>query len=327
MNKNGLYMGLMIAAILAVILYASYGILNGNRELPYYSVSVIVEDSSNDRWNAFKEGLEQGASEHRIYLNIVSVTELSGSEEEEAILQREIENGAQGVIIEMYDSEDAEGTLRELLGDTAAVLVANGMEAPQDAAFTTVSTDAYEVGTAIAEAISADWSDLDASCTVGLLTGNQKKRSMQQRLQGFTDAIAKTETMNLQVIWSLSEEEAEEGSVFADRMEQNTPDILVALENDALEYAIDYLTENPDIHCGLYGEGRSEKTVYYLDKGLIEAMVVADEYSMGYQSVVQIAAQLEDHDDTVQNVTIGFLTVTPDRMYDEDTERILFPVI
>ncbi|MCD7745194.1 MAG: substrate-binding domain-containing protein [Lachnospiraceae bacterium] len=324
MNKNSLYMGLMISAILAVILYTSYGILNGNRELPYYSVSVIVEDSSNDRWNAFKEGLEQGASEHRIYLNIVSVTELSDVEEENAILQREVENGAQGVIIEMYDSEDTEGTLLELLGDTAAVLVGNGMESPQDAAFTVVSTDACEVGAAIANAASADYSGTDASGTIGILAGNQKKRSMQQRLQGFTDAIAES---GLRVIWSLSEEEAADEGVFAEQMEQEEPDILIALENDALECAIDYLIENPDIHCGLYGEGRSEKTVYYLDKGLVSGMVVADEYSMGYQSVVQIAAQLEDHDDTVQTVTVEFLTVTPDQMYSEDTERILFPVI
>ena len=60
MNKNRFYVGLLVAAILAVLVYASYGMVNAGKKETYHSVAVIVDDSSSDRWTAFKEGLEQG---------------------------------------------------------------------------------------------------------------------------------------------------------------------------------------------------------------------------------------------------------------------------
>ena len=60
MNKNRFYIGLLVTAILAVLVYASYGMVNAGKKETYHSVAVIVDDSSSDRWTAFKEGLEQG---------------------------------------------------------------------------------------------------------------------------------------------------------------------------------------------------------------------------------------------------------------------------
>ena len=57
MNKNRFYVGLLVAAILAVLVYASYGMVNAGKKETYHSVAVIVDDSSSDRWTAFKEAL------------------------------------------------------------------------------------------------------------------------------------------------------------------------------------------------------------------------------------------------------------------------------
>ena len=72
--------------IIMVIIYASYGLLNGGKEEPHYSVSVVIGNSGSDQWNAFKEGLNQGANESGIYLDIVSSSAFSGLAEEYTIL-------------------------------------------------------------------------------------------------------------------------------------------------------------------------------------------------------------------------------------------------
>ena len=46
--------------------------VNQGKDDDYISVSVIVNDSSNTRWNAFREGLEQGAEDNQVHLNLVS---------------------------------------------------------------------------------------------------------------------------------------------------------------------------------------------------------------------------------------------------------------
>ena len=77
------------------------------------------------------------------------------------------------------------------------------------------------------------------------------------------------------------------------RQSQDKADILVALDNAGLEAVCEYVMrvgENPDI----FGEGTSIKNVSYLDDGLINSMVVPNEYYMGYQSVVAITRRLEN---------------------------------
>ena len=56
MKKNRVYFGLLILALVVTIVWTSAGILGVNKEEKKYSVSVIVNDSNNDRWIAMREG-------------------------------------------------------------------------------------------------------------------------------------------------------------------------------------------------------------------------------------------------------------------------------
>ena len=55
MKKNRISAILFLAVILSVIIYSAYGMVNQGKDDDYISVSVIVHDSSNTRWNAFRE--------------------------------------------------------------------------------------------------------------------------------------------------------------------------------------------------------------------------------------------------------------------------------
>ena len=118
MNRDRLYLGFVTALIVTVVIYASYGLLNSEKKDTHYVVSVIVSNSGSDRWNAFKEGLNQGADEAGLYLNVVSAPAFSRVEEEYGIIGRELENGADGVIVALCDTSDLGGRLSELEKNT-----------------------------------------------------------------------------------------------------------------------------------------------------------------------------------------------------------------
>jgi len=65
--------------------------LGVNKEEKKYSVSVIVNDSNNDRWIAMREGLEQAAKDDDIQLNYVSTGVFASEDEEKALIEREVE--------------------------------------------------------------------------------------------------------------------------------------------------------------------------------------------------------------------------------------------
>ena len=115
MNRDRLYLGFVTALIVTVVIYASYGLLNSEKKDTHYVVSVIVSNSGSDRWNAFKEGLNQGADEAGLYLNVVSAPAFSRVEEEYGIIGRELVQMAllwRSVILRIW-AEDFQNSYRK----------------------------------------------------------------------------------------------------------------------------------------------------------------------------------------------------------------------
>lgn len=316
MNRDRIYLGIVTAMIIMVIIYASYGLLNGGKEELHYSVSVVIDNSGSDQWNAFKEGLNQGANESGIYLNIVSASTFSGLAEEYMILERELENGADGVITALCDTSDPGGRLEKIAGKNQIVLIASDLDLENGYAL--VQPDSHKIGRAIAEMVLKE-KNVDGK-TVGVVSGNQRTLAGRQRLAGFQTRMQE-ECADFTACF-LAKTEAE-----LEKEMKTPPDILVALDSSAMELALDYLQKKEPSKIRLYGEGRSERAVYCLDRGMIQGMVVQDEYAMGYESARLIRKCLEHSTGSMTQVETGFISVTKEEMHEKEAEKILFPTV
>ena len=190
--------------------------------------------------------------------------------------------------------------------------------------FTTVMADPYEIGRTIGENLLAGAGDSLSGFTVGILSGNQKMKSQRLRLEGFQKAV---ERSGAEILWTLSDEEVGDQSALERYWKEKPASVLVALDNDETELAGDFILGLSGEKPKLYGEGCSEKTVYYLDKGVIASLVVPNEFFMGYQCVKELAEKINYHQDNgVTEDTVDFLSVTRENLYDRDTENILFRI-
>ena len=285
MKRNRISGFLFLLVILAVIGYSAYGMVNQGKDEDYISVSVIVNDSSNIRWDAFRSGLEQGAEDNHVHLNLVSTGTFQNAQEEHTIVKRELDGEADGVIIEPYSSEA--DVILPTESAKPVVLVETGIET--DRLFTSVMTDHGKLGKSLADAVIQD-----KAVKVGILSGNQSQLGMRQRLKSVKDNLAEA---------------------------------VVSLENYETEKAIDFILNNDSISWKLYGEGRSEKLIYYLDKGTIQELAVPNEYYMGYQSIVLAAQNIRYYTDKTERADVEFYMVSKDNLYAEETSRILFPTV
>ena len=150
-------------------------------------------------------------------------------------------------------------------------------------------------------------------------------KSQRLRLEGFQKAV---ERSGAEILWTLSDEEVGDQSALERYWKEKPASVLVALDNDETELAGNFILGLSGEKPKLYGEGCSEKTVYYLDKGVIASLVVPNEFFMGYQCVKELAEKINYHQDNgVTEDTVDFLSVTRENLYDRDTENILFPNI
>ena len=180
-----------------------------------------------------------------------------------------------------------------------------------------VQPDPHKIGRAIAEMVLKEKVD---GKTVGVVSGNQRTLAGRQRLAGF-QARMQEECADFTECF-LAKTEAE-----LEKEMKTPPDILVALDSPAMELALDYLQKKETSKVRLYGEGRSERAVYCLDRGMIQGMVVQDEYAMGYESARLIRKCLEHSTGSMTQVETGFISVTKEEMHEKEAEKILFPTV
>lgn len=245
----------------------------------------------------------------------MSTGSFQNAQEEHTIVKRELEGDAAGVIVETYSSE-ADSVLQGAAADSV-VLVKTGVET--DTLYTSVMTDHIKFGESLADAA------IEAGETkVGILSGNQSQLGMRQRLKGVKERLAEA---GVEISWVLSAKELNKKIRNTEYFVNNQVNAVISLENDDTEKAVELLSDNVGISWRIYGEGRSEKTVYYLDKGLIQELVVPNEYYMGYESMVLAVQMARYHTDKMEQVEVDFFRVTKENLYAEETSRILFPTV
>lgn len=323
MKKNRLYFGMIIALLVAIVVWTSYQMWNVGKEEEAHKVSVIVENSGLDRWSLMRQGLEQAARDYNIDLNYVSTSGFDGVSAELDVVRREIENGAKGIIVQMASGGNTED-IAEVALKASVVLIETDVT-PEDL-YVVVGPDNIRMGTALAKAVTEDFGTELSDRRIGILSGNQKQLAMQQRFSGVTDSLADE---GAQIAWCIEGTAEQEKEAFGAMLRETPVDILIVLGNDELEMVMDEFAagEPTDSKCVVYGVGSSEKTVYYLDKGWIDTLIVPNGFIMGYQSMEAIAGQLIYHTDVVEKCEVDYLVVDRTNLYDEDIQKILFPIV
>ena len=323
MKRSRIYMGLILLALIAVIFFASYSLINMNRKEGKSQVSVIVDNSNEDRWIAMREGLEQAANDFDIELNYVSTGKMTSVTEEQDLINREVENGVDGLIIQLISSYGNTEYLDGITGSCKLVLMEN--DSSPEGTYPTVQADNWQIGVNLLQEMEKQEDRNLDELKIGILSGNQNQTAMTERLNGLKEALGKRKTY---ISWTINTTTDDLAKKLNKTLDKHPVDIIFSLGNDETETAVDVLATKPDrVNYDLYGVGCSDKNVYYLDKGNIKALIVPNEFNMGYQSVEKVAEQITNKLDVVEGITVEDLIVTKDNLYDEDTEKTLFPIV
>ena len=321
MTKNRHYFIVLTLFLFVVIVWAPAGMLKADHQNSEHKVSVILDNCSSDRWISLRQGLEQAAEEHHVVINYVSTDTALRIDEQIDLINTEIENGAEGIIVRMIASDDCVEEMESISQRTALMLLESDI-GPEDV-YALTAPDNQELGRALANAILDRFGQELSERQIGILYGNQSLISMQQRLKGLEEVLSEN---NTRIVWRRR-------SVTKDNYQElqriDSADIIVALGNDETEQMADYImmTDHGDRERYLYGIGCSEKVVYHLDKGLIDMLVVPNDFSMGYQSMEAIAKQLRYHLSAPNGSKVDYLIINKQNLYDEENQKVLFPIV
>lgn len=319
--KNSKKMFILTEAVLMVlVIVLAFVMLWGKNEKDRHKVSVIVQNSDDTQWSAFKYGLKMAAEDMGIELYVVSTGGTLTVEEQERLIQWEISNGARAVIVEPVPGADTEAMLKTIEKKVPVMLVEHtAVKDETISAIPTTQPDNYAMGAALAQELLKDYDGKLKGKTLGLLSECADSEAAISRLRGFVEAL---KGEGAKFYWTAYGSDDENGEGFLSA--QAKVDMVIALDDPSLKIAGEYAALK-NLHGALvYGIGNSTESVYYLDVGLAECLIVPDEFNVGYESLTEVAKELGHYFYKMQDKTVSYTVLRRDTLFSMENQDLLF---
>ncbi len=201
-----------------------------------------------------------------------------------------------------YTSDTEEERLREQEYSTGA-----------DVVITAVEPDPEIVSHILLQEIISDYGGVFTGRTVAILGGSPYNEFCNSLLNSLGEGIVRA---GGDVFWK----KQTPYNVSSLLKKSKHTDVVIALDDDSLSQAAAYLKGKRGRGRKLYGVGCSSTSAYYLDKGVISAMVTCDYFTIGYES---IEATLKGED--IKKIKIDPRLIRSGEVYVEKNEKLLFP--
>jgi ribose transport system substrate-binding protein len=317
---------LLFLSVLLLLLWFSFRFPQQQKMTGPFSV-ILYQYTDND-WTSLLDGIQQAEADEGVVINYVTMV-LNGTPENELeLIHREIENGAQGLLLAPVDSESLSEEVSKISQDLPILTIETGL----GSADADISADNYGMGfllgTQVAEEMNAT-----GETSVCVIREYTQRQSVTARYEGFTDAIRSAVPdaqitdysrsagdYNLPVCITNLYANADEG-LFVAALDKYCTEALIEAAGSAT------LDRNRQaLFCArAFGIGNTEKTVSGLDSGSIRGLVYQNEFNMGYQAL-QALIEMSGSKKTVPDAEISYYYVTRETLYEETNQRLLFPL-
>ena len=296
----------------AVVLTLLLPQLSGLHRRPQpLELSVIIREQDSSFWTNARMGMEQAAGELGAELRFLTLSTANDGREQWELLLREIEQGADALVVAPADPAVLEKDLAELEGDVPVVT----LESPLEGADLSVAASNGEIGTGLAQAALED----RKGGRVLLLDTAPRCTAVAQRLAAardlLTEAGVETQVETIPVD-SL-------GSRLPELLEQLSPAQVMTFEPAATEAAARVKSQE-GLSVELYGVGATAAVVAALDRGTLSAVAAWSDYAAGYLAV-DGAAKLARGERSEMKPPPFFL-IRGEDIYEPDNQKLLFPV-
>lgn len=312
MNNSGKWFHVIEAVLAVMVILMAAAMLLEKNSKQYRKISVVIQDAEDTQWAAFRYGLKMAAQDQKVELVVASTADALTKEEQLNTIKREIELGADAVIVQPVPGDDLEQKLRHLEKKVPIILVEyTAAKEREKSQLPSVEPDHSAMGEALAEELKKDYCGNLSGKKYGILMKSDAPQAMNSRRQGVEKALQDTGIVCSWVV---------------DSSVENKPkvDIVIALDNNSLIKAAEQAAAN-NLHGALvYGIGNSTQAAYYLDTGSVECLVVPDEFSVGYYSLTEAAERLRHFFRGMKSRVVAYTVIRREELFEERNQEILF---
>lgn len=333
MTRQEKIMWSLFAGILIILfLLSSTDLIIKEKETTVYSVSVILDDTTDDYYKNFRKGMDKAADEYNVDVNFVTLYEKGDVEKQMELLNRELSDGTQAVVFVPLKQKECRRILDEMVLTSPLIIIGNST--PGDWAITGISQDYYAAGKLLGEAIVKD---NPSDKPVYLFTEGLEYGYNEDVYTGLLDVISKAgfKAHHYEMVkggmpnTQLSENEDYFRQVIEEDIHPYNGDaIIVAIDVKSLDITADIMegSENYGKNIAvLYGFGSTTKILNHMDRGVIKGLVTMNQFDEGYLSIVKAVEAIEKSGDREQ-IYLESYYLEKEQLKEKRFEKILYPI-
>lgn len=309
---------LILEAVLAVlVILVAVAMLREKNGKEQDKISVIVENSDDYQWSAFKYGLEMAARDEDVEVFVVNVSGSLTVKEQEKLIRQETENGAEGIILQPLPGEESRKMIKKWQ-KKLPLLCVEGTEGAKEK-LPAVQPDHYNLGRTLGEEFLKDYNGSLENKTLGFFASRRDSETIRKRMEGFQDAV---EDSGAQMRWFLEAAETKDVEKALELKPQ--VDVVICLDDYSFTKAGEVASVH-NLHGALvYGIGHSTEAMYYVDMGLAECVVVPDEFQVGYQSLCEISRKMQNSYYPMKNHQVSHSVIRRENLFSKENQELLF---
>lgn len=322
-NKR-LITGLFILCIVLGTILIAYGLLSTQKEAAKgYKIIVIpkIIDEGNGFWSTLIAGAQLGAEENQVKLEVV------GSESEEDIegqidhIRKSIKKKPDAMVVSPSSFSETTEALKEVV-DSGIKLVLIDSVIDKSISDSIVATDNFEAGKKLGE-FTATY--LKGDSQIGIVNHVKGVSTSIQREQGMKTGLGIYKKQVMETVFCGSS--YEKAYDLTKEMLAKYPQMKVIMGTN--EYAaVGAARAIKDIGVAgtvkIVGFDNSIEEIQLMEAGVFQGIVIQKPFNIGYLGVEQAVNLLEGRH-VVKNIDSGCKLITKENMYEEESQRLLYP--
>lgn len=267
------------------------------------------------------QGMEQAATSFNVELTTVSSGTPADAKKQETLLKKEVDNGADAILIESVNSDDVRKEIEKINLEIPVIEVNSWTQKEKTGEINKVHADNYALGQKLGEKILGQ-SELSEG--VVLIKSGTEYTDVAQQYKGTKDKL-EASGISIEEV-KVGADEATHSAAFLKLMRKPKTRHIVAFGSAVLEQLGKVKQEEPDFNSiAIYGIGNTNQIINYLENGIIQVIGVSNEYSIGYLSVRNAVKELRGEEP--ENNEIRYSIIDASQMYTMENQRLLFPFV
>ena len=323
MMKLKRYRRLLVVAVLLLIFLVvaiSVNDLTTSKGDDRKQVSLIVYGDDQERWENLRQGAGLVCDQKNAGLSLLTMFSENDTAEQEEIIDREIQSGADALIIAACNSAQIRDYVESKKLSIPVVFVEEVESLDQD--LVRITPDDYRMGYELGEELVKNESDI---VTVAVISESTQRDSVALREKGLLDAI--DGKVGKILMWSRDEnnKRTNKRQFIQKALVSEATDVIVTFDSFTSDALIDALA-NLNTKSKVYAISTSDKALYNLYSKEILALGYPNEYAMGYIAAMN-ALDRPYAQKKLSGKKTEFKIVRKENMYDEENQTLLFPFV